>query len=91
MRQFFKRTDMAHLRARQSMFISMLLGGQIVYTGKDIHAAHALARQKGLNETHFDTFLIHFREALNEVGVEADKVEKVMKLFESKRSAVLNE
>jgi hypothetical protein len=30
------------------MFISMLLGGRIVYTGKDIHAAHALAREKGL-------------------------------------------
>jgi hypothetical protein len=33
---------------------------------------------------------MHFREALNEVDVEADKVEKVMKLLESKRSAVLN-
>jgi len=39
---------------------------------------------------HFDRFLTHFREALNEVGVEADKVEKVAKLFESRRNAVLN-
>ncbi|MGO9640350.1 MAG: truncated hemoglobin, partial [Candidatus Acidiferrales bacterium] len=29
---FFKSTDMAQLRARQSMFISMLLGGGTVYT-----------------------------------------------------------
>jgi truncated hemoglobin YjbI len=28
---FFKSTDMAHLHARQSMFISMLLGGRVVY------------------------------------------------------------
>ena len=89
-RQFFKRTDMAHLRARQSMFISMLLGGRIVYTGKDIHAAHALAREKGLNETHFDTFLMHFREALKEVGVKPEKAERVIKLLESRRSTVLN-
>ncbi len=34
LRRFFKRTDMAHLHARQSMFISMLLGGRVVYTGK---------------------------------------------------------
>jgi hemoglobin len=90
LRPFFKSTDMAQLRARQSMFISMLLGGRIVYTGKDIHAAHAHAREQGLNDGHFDRFLGHFREALNEVGVEADKVEKVTKLLESRRNAVLN-
>jgi len=87
---FFTSTDMAQLRGRQSMFISMLLGGRIVYIGKDIAAAHAHARQQGLNDVHFDRFLKHFREALNEVGVQADKVDKVMKLLESRRSAVLN-
>ena len=90
LRPFFKSTDMAQLRARQSMFISMLLGGRIVYTGKDIHAAHAHAREQGLNDGHFDKFLNHFREALNEVGVQGEKVEKVMKLLESKRNTVLN-
>jgi hemoglobin len=87
---FFKSTDMAHLRARQSMFISMLLGGRVVYTGKDITAAHAQAREQGMNAIHFDAFLRHFRAALEEVGVKADKAEKVMKLLESKRDAVLN-
>jgi hemoglobin len=90
LRPFFKSTDMAQLRARQSMFISMLLGGRVVYTGKDIHAAHADARELGLNDGHFDRFLSHFREALKEVGVEADKVEKVTKLLETRRNAVLN-
>ena len=87
---FFKSTDMAHLRARQSMFISMLLGGRVVYTGKDITAAHAQPREQGLNDTHFDAFLEHFRGALEEVGVKAAKAEKVMKLLEGKRGAVLN-
>lgn len=87
---FFKTTDMEQLRSRQSMFISMLLGGRVVYTGKELHAAHAHAREQGLNDGHFDRFLIHFREALNEVGVEAQKVEKVAKLLESRRNAVLN-
>ena len=87
---FFKTTDLAQLCSRQSMFISMLLGGRVVYTGKDIHAAHAHAREQGLNDGHFDRFLSHFREALSEVGVEADKIEKVTKLLESRRNAVLN-
>jgi hemoglobin len=89
LRPFFKSTDMAQLCARQSMFISMLLGGRIVYTGKDIHAAHAHSREQGLNDGHFDRFLGHFREALNEAGVEADKVEKVTKLLETRRTTVL--
>jgi hemoglobin len=90
LRPFFKSTDMAQLRARQSMFISMLLGGRVVYTGKDIHAAHAHAREQGLNDGHFDRFVGHFREALMEVGVEADKVEKVANLLDARRNDVLN-
>jgi hypothetical protein len=75
---------------RVGLIISMLLGGRIVYTGKDIAAAHAHAREQGLNDGHFDRFMNHFREALQEVGVEADKVEEVVKLLEAKRSTVLN-
>ena len=86
---FFKGADLAHLREGQSMFISMLLGGRKVYTGKDIAAAHAHARQQGLNDKHFDSFLNHFREALKEVGVEDEKLEKVLKLLEDRRHAVL--
>jgi len=87
---FFETTDMAQLCSRQSMFVSMLLGGRVVYTGKDIHAAHAHVREQGLNDGHFDRFLRHFREALNEVGVEPNKVEKVTKLLETRRNTVLN-
>ena len=90
LRHFFDSTDMAHLRAGQSMFVSMLLGGKVVYTGKEIGAAHAQARAKGLTEENFDAFLKHFREALDEVGVAPDKAEKVMKLLEARRGAVLD-
>jgi hemoglobin len=47
LRHFFDSSDMAHIRERQSMFISMQLGGRVVYTGKKIDAAHASARAKG--------------------------------------------
>ena len=90
LRPFFKSANMAQLHARQSMFVSMLLGGQVVYTGKDMAAAHAAARGQGLNNGHFDRFLQHFRDALKEVGVRADKVEKVANLLESRRSVVLD-
>src|SRR6266571_6308430 len=89
LRRFFKRTDMAHLHARQSMFISMLLGGRVVYTGKKMGAAHAQAREQGLDDAHFDAFLNHFRAALDEVGVKADRAENVLKLLENRRATVL--
>lgn len=90
LRRFFHSTDMAHLRSGQSMFISMLVGGRKVYTGKDINAAHAHARAQGLTAEHLDVFLKHFRAAIDEVGVAPDKAEKVMRLLEAQRAAVLN-
>ncbi len=89
LRPFFDSTDMAHLRSGQSMFVSMLLGGKVVYTGKEVATAHAQARARGLTPEHFDAFLRHFREALVEAGVKPENVEGVMRLLEAKRDAVL--
>ena len=90
LRHFFEGVDMEHLRARQSMFISMLAGGRVVYTGKDIKEAHAGPRKLGLSDAQFDTTLAHFRAALLEVGVGVESVDKIIVLLEGTRSAVLN-
>lgn len=90
LRPFFEGTDMAHLQSGQSMFISMLVGGRVVYTGKDLGAAHATARLQGLKDHHFDAFLAHFRAAMDEVGVKGERADEVMTLLESKRAAVLS-
>ena len=89
LRHFFERVDMAHLRSRQAMLVSMLLGGR-VYTGKSIRDAHAGSRDHGLNAAHFDLFLQHFRAALEEVGVKRENAEKVIQRLESKRGTVLD-
>jgi hemoglobin len=90
LRHFFEGTDMANLRARQSMFISMLVGGEIVFTGKEIGAAHARTRERGMNDAHFETFLKLFRAALDEVGVPSERAEKVMALLENQRDKILS-
>lgn len=89
LRHFFEQVDMKHLRSRQTMFVSMLLGGR-VYTGRNIRDAHAHSREHGLNDTHFDLFLAHFRAALEEVGVKPENAQKVMQRLESKRGSVLD-
>jgi hemoglobin len=86
---FFGQTDMAHLRSRQVMFITMLLGGG-VYTGKDIRVAHAEARVHGLKDEHFDLFLKHFRSALEEEGVKPENATKITNLLERRRRTVVD-
>lgn len=86
---FFEGVDLQGLHARQSMFVSMLLGGKMVYTGKDIRAAHAGSRMKGMTDAHFDTLLVHFRAALEEIQIHPEKVVKIMALLEGTRDAVL--
>jgi hemoglobin len=90
LRPFFEGVGLDHLRARQSMFVSMLLGNKTVYTGKDIRAAHAQPRRMGMNESHFEAFLSHFRAALEEVGVQGERLEQIIKLLEQSRGTVLN-
>jgi truncated hemoglobin YjbI len=89
LRSFFEGVDVKGLYARQSMMISMLLGGQKVYTGKNLTLAHAGSRLKGMTDVHFDTMLDHFRAALTEIQVAPDRVAEIMTLLEGTRDAVL--
>ena len=89
LRRFFEGKDIERLHARQSMFLSMLLGGQVVYTGRDLGEAHAHPRVAGMADVHFEGFLQHFRATLEETGVEVGAIEKIMALLEANRNAVL--
>jgi hemoglobin len=89
LRPFFEGIDMACLRSRQAMFISMLLAGQ-VYTGKSLYDAHVRSRNHGLTDAHFDLFLKHFRAALEEAGVKSENAEIIRKRLESRRRTVLD-
>ena len=90
LRPFFEGVGLEHLRGRQSMFLAMLLGGKTVYTGKDIREAHEHARTMGMDASHFEKFLNHFRAALEEVGVQHDKLDQIIKLLNHSRGAVLD-
>lgn len=90
LRPFFETTDMDQLRARQRMFVSMLLGDAVPYAGDDIASAHAHARQRGLNDGHFDKFVHYFREALLEVGFDPRDARKITDLLETRRGTILN-
>jgi hemoglobin len=90
LRPFFRDAGMEGLRERQSMFVSMLLGGRVVYSGRSIREAHKKPRKMGITEMHFDAFLKHFRAALEETGVDGEKLEEIMMLLETSRNDVID-
>jgi len=86
---FFPGTDMNALRAKQVMFITMLLGTARTYPGKDLRAVHAGARAEGMKDEHFDAVLGHFAAALQDLHVEEAYTREILTRLESTRDAVL--
>ena len=86
---FFPNTDMAGLRAKQVMFLVMLLGPTPTFSGGDLTAAHAGARAQGLTDDHFDALLGHFEASLRELDVRDDYGREVIARIESTRAAVV--
>ena len=86
---FFPETDMESLRAKQVMFLTMLMGRTRTFSGKDLSAAHAGARAQGLTDEHFDALLGHFEASMRDLGVADDYIREVIARLQSTRNAVL--
>jgi hemoglobin len=86
---FFPATEIEGLRAKQVMFLIMLLGRTRTFSGHDLTTAHAGARTQGLTDEHFDALLGHFEVSLRELGVGDDYTREVLARIETTRAAVL--
>jgi hemoglobin len=86
---FFPDTQMKDLRAKQVMFLIMLLGRKRTFSGQDLSAAHASARMRGLTDQHFDALLGHFEAAMRELQVAEDYIQQALARLEATREAVL--
>lgn len=89
LREFFAKSNMNGLQAKQAMFLSMLIGGEPRYTGRDVGEAHADSRILGLTDAHFNSFLGHLRATLEEVGVESTAVAQILEKLETTRNSIL--
>lgn len=86
---FFPTTDMEALRAKQVMFLIMLLGSTRTFKGPDLASAHAGARAQGLSDEHFDALLGHFEASLGDLDVKEDFTREILARIEATRDAVL--
>lgn len=87
---FFEGVDIARVKAKQKAFFTIALGGEGDYDGRDLGTAHRAAVAKGLDEEVFDVFVGHFRETLEELGVEEPQIEQVMAHTYAGREEVLS-
>ena len=86
---FFPNTDIDALRAKQVMFLTMLLGRTRTFSGQELGSAHAGARAQGLTDEHFDALLGHFGAAMRELKVTEAYIREVLGRIETTRNAVL--
>ena len=86
---FFPNTDMEALRAKQVMFLTMLMGRSRLFSGRDLGSAHVDARAQGLTDEHFDALLGHFGAAMRELEVAEEYIQQVLGRIEITRESVL--
>ena len=87
---FFDGVDMDHQIAKQKGFLTMVFGGPVAYTGKDMRVGHAHLVQRGLNDSHVDAVIELLGETLAELGVQQEAIAKVAAIAESVRNDVLS-
>ncbi|EFJ48195.1 hypothetical protein VOLCADRAFT_91319 [Volvox carteri f. nagariensis] len=77
---YLERTDMTSLRAKQSTFLTWLLGPRDrPNPSAHVRTAHLrLIKQRGFGTEHFELGLTHFEAALREYGLSEALVKEVM-------------
>lgn len=90
LKRFFDGTDMKKQERMMSTFLTNILGGPSLYTGKNIRRAHADSVKNGLSDEHVDAMMECASAALREASVETDLISEVIKTIEKHRDDVLN-
>ncbi|MCC6490880.1 MAG: hypothetical protein IT364_25560 [Candidatus Hydrogenedentes bacterium] len=76
-------------RRKMRSFLSTVAGGPQERSGIELRAGHYRAVQRGLTHEHFDAFVAHFREALEDSDVQASFIDDLLYRVEQMRSDVL--
>src|SRR3982750_1918933 len=88
--QFFDDVDIDHQIAKQKAFLTMVFGGPVAYTGKDMRTGHAHLIARGLNDSHVNAVIEILGESLREVGAPEALITKVAAIAESARGDVFD-
>lgn len=90
LKRFFDGTDMQKQERMMSAFLTYILGGPSLYTGRGMRHAHANSVKDGLSDEHVNAMMECVSAALREVKVEPDLITEVIKVVEKHRDDVLS-
>jgi hemoglobin len=83
---YFRGVDMRRLIDHQTKFTSAIMGGPAAFTDEQIARAHA---RLGIADRDFDELLMHFRESLEDAGVDATDVARLCAHVDALREHVV--
>jgi len=87
---FFDDIDMENQISKQKAFLTMVFGGPVAYSGKDMREGHRHLVERGLNDSHVDAVVEILGASLAEHGVNRDDIQQVATIANSVRGDVLN-
>jgi len=87
--RFFETVDIERQAKRLKEFLTWVLCGPNVYTGKGMREAHAHLVARGLNETHFNAVIEDLSKTFRELGVAEVDIQEIAGLADSVRDDVL--
>lgn len=88
--RFFEDVDMDRQAAKQKAFLTMVTGGPVHYTGRDMRVGHAHLVAQGLDDSHVDAVIENLAATLKELGVADDDIAEIGKIANSVRDDVLS-
>ena len=86
---FFEGVDTARLLRHMTTFFTMAYGGPNTYDGLDLRRAHAPARARGLNDSHLEIAIAHFRTAFAAQNVAPALIAEAESYLQSMRDDIL--
>lgn len=87
---FFDDIDMENQISKQKAFLTMVFGGPVAYSGKDMREGHRHLVERGLNDSHVDAVVELLGASLAEHGVHSGDIQQVAAIANSVRGDVLN-
>jgi hemoglobin len=87
---FFDDVDMERQAAKQKAFLTMVTGGPVAYSGKDMREGHKHLVARGMNDGHVDAVIEDLGATLRELGVAEADIADVAALANSVRDDVLD-
>jgi hemoglobin len=88
--KFFDDVDMDKQMLKQKSFLTMVFGGPVKYSGKDMRDGHKHLVAQGLQDTHVDAVIELLGAALQEHLVKKEDITEIAQIANSVRDDVLN-